>query len=256
MYVLHHSKLYRLYSDSKQICYVGIFQYCVIRSLVTVVAVMTQSFGQFCKGGSNPRYASLWTAIIDAISVFVAMYCLDQFYIQLKEDLRPNRPILKMLSIKLIVFLTFWQTWLISILIHFGALKPTKYVAGQDLRIGIPSLLTCAETVIFALIHRWAFPWSPYDINRLPKYPKQMYEGDVVDAVLDAMNPWDYFKASARGFRWLFHGVRARKEDPSYKNEEEGNDKESEIRRGRGGTQTDPIHIEVNGKVQEDRKTI
>jgi hypothetical protein len=251
--VSYSPKLSKLYFNCEQICYVGIFQYCVLRTLITFVAVMTQSFGQFCKGGSNPRYASLWTAIFDAISVVIAMYCLHQVYIQLKDDLRPNRPVLKMLSIKLIVFLTFWQTWLISILIHFKALKPTKYVAEQDLRIGIPCLLTCVETVVFALIHRWAFPWSPYDIDRLPKYPEQLYEGDIVDALLDAMSPWDYFKACARGFRWLFQGVRVRKEDSSYWSEEV---EELQAVRGREDTQSDPLHSGIKVKAKEDRKTI
>jgi hypothetical protein len=167
-----------------------------------------------------------------------------------------------MLSIKLIVFLTFWQTWLISVLIQAKALKPTKYVAAQDLRIGIPSLLTCAETVIFTLIHRWAFPWRSYDIDRLPKYPEQLYEGDVIDALLDVMNPWDYVKAFARGFRWLFYGVHTRKQDPSYNKSEDNNTRESEDEfvgvRTRDGTQTDLPHGEAKEKVKvkEDRKTL
>jgi hypothetical protein len=207
------------------------------------VAVVTQSLGQFCKGGRNPRYASLWTAIIDAISVIVAMYSLHQVYLQLKEDLAPNQPVLKMLSIKLIVFLTFWQTWLISLLIQIGALKPIKHVAGQDLRVGIPCLLTCIETAIFAVMHCWAFPWSPYDIDRLPKYMEQIYSCGPIEALLEAVNPWDYFKAFARGFRWLFHGVRFRRDDPSYQVEEKAG-----ATRERKGAQTDPLYGVVKNK--------
>jgi hypothetical protein len=273
MYVFDPPKLSSLTSNNEQICYVGIFQYSVLRTLIALVAVITQSFGQFCKG-NNPRYASLWTAIIDAISVTVAMYCLEQFYRQLKNDLQPHHPKLKMLSIKILVFLIFWQDWLISILIHFKAIQPTKHVVGVDLRIGIPSLLTCFETVVFALVHRWALPWSPYDLDRLPEHPKQFYKGDVIDALLDAMNPWDYFKAFARGFRWLFHGVHFRKNDPSYRNQEEestsksagesteesGEESEEEVVgvRRRHGTQTEPLPDAANDKVKvrEDRKTL
>jgi hypothetical protein len=35
-------------------------------------------------------------------------------------------------------------------------------------------------------------------------------------ALLDAFNPWDMVKASARGFRWLFIGVKNRELDSSY----------------------------------------
>lgn len=40
----------------------------------------------------------------------IAMYCLIQFYVQLKEDIAQYSPFLKIVSIKLVIFLSFWQT--------------------------------------------------------------------------------------------------------------------------------------------------
>lgn len=37
------------------------------------------------------------------------MYCLIQFYYQISKDIQENRPFLKILSIKLVIFLSFWQ---------------------------------------------------------------------------------------------------------------------------------------------------
>lgn len=48
--------------------------------------------------------------VIDATCVTVAMYCLIQFYIQLKNDLAEHQPLLKVTAIKLVIFLSFWQT--------------------------------------------------------------------------------------------------------------------------------------------------
>lgn len=198
------------------IIYVGTFQYCLIRPLFTIVAVISQSQGQYCQSSKHPRYASVWVAGFDAISVTIAMYCLVQFYIQLKDDLAPQRPFLKLLSIKLVIFLCFWQNWLIALLtVENGPLLPMRFVAGPDLRIGIPSILTCIEMVIFAVLHRWAFPWRPYDLNHRPKHPGQYYACGPNEALMEAIYPWDYFKAAARGFRWLFHGVRFRNNDTS-----------------------------------------
>jgi hypothetical protein len=219
-------------TDPLQINYVGVFQYVVLRTIVTIIAVVTQSFGQLCKGNLNPRYASTWTAIMDALSVLVAMYCIHQVYDQLKEDLAPNKPVLKMICVKLIVLLTYWQTWLISLLIQLRALHPTRLIAAPDLHVGIPCLLTCAEALVFAILHYWAFPWRLYDIDRLPKYPEQMYECGPNEALSEAASPWDYCCAISRGFRWLFHGVRFRNE-PHY---------EAEETRIRGGTQSDPLY--------------
>ena len=38
------------------------------------------------------------------------MYCLIQFYVQLRLDLAAHSPFLKVVAIKLVIFLSFWQT--------------------------------------------------------------------------------------------------------------------------------------------------
>lgn len=48
--------------------------------------------------------------VIEGGCVSIAMYCLIQFYVQLKEDLAEHRPLLKVAAIKLVIFLSFWQT--------------------------------------------------------------------------------------------------------------------------------------------------
>lgn len=48
--------------------------------------------------------------VIEGGCVTVAMYCLIQFYIQLRHDLAEHSPFLKVVAIKLVIFLSFWQT--------------------------------------------------------------------------------------------------------------------------------------------------
>ena len=48
--------------------------------------------------------------VIEGGCVSVAMYCLIQFYIQLRRDLSVHSPFLKVVAIKLVIFLSFWQT--------------------------------------------------------------------------------------------------------------------------------------------------
>ncbi|KAF1972380.1 DUF300-domain-containing protein [Bimuria novae-zelandiae CBS 107.79] len=205
-----------------------IFQYCFIRPFFTVVAVVTQHYSRYCQSSKDPRFAYIWVAGFEAVSVTIAMYCLIQFYIQLKEDLAPHRPFMKVLCIKLVIFFCFWQSWIISLLTaDSGPLKATKQIAGPDLRIGIPSMLTCVEMSIFAILHLFAFPWKPYDLKqrheplpqageeRVPEGPKTYAHGPA-RALVSTFNPWDIVKACGRGFRWLFVGARHRKNDPSY----------------------------------------
>jgi Organic solute transporter Ostalpha len=159
------------------------------------------------------------------------MYCVIQFYYQLRFDLAPHRPFLKVAAIKLVIFLSFWQSFLISILTSstFNVVKTTAKVAYPDLKVGIPSLLICIEMAIFAILHLFAFPWKPYkkgsEGSEYPLSPTGslnkpgMNQGGFlgIKALMDAMNPWDLVKGFARGMRWLFVGVKKRENDPSYK---------------------------------------
>jgi len=174
------------------------------------------------------------------------MYCLIQFYVQLRVDLAPHHPFLKVAAIKLVIFLSFWQSFVISILTSstLKLVEPTSKIAYPDLKIGIPSLLLCIEMAIFSILHLFAFPYKPYTIKAFqgaePKhYPlspvsDQAYpvlneigpnQGGFlgIKAFADAMNPWDLVKGFARGMRWLVVGRRNRENDSSYNKNSELN---------------------------------
>jgi hypothetical protein len=186
------------------------------------VAVTTQATKNYCQSSKDPRYAYIWVAGFEAISVTIAMYFLIQFYLQLKTDLAPHKPFLKILCIKLVIFFCFWQSWVISLLtVKGGPLKPSAKIQGPDWRIGLPAMLVCFEMSIFAILHLYAFPWKPYDLTRqgvpddLNNYPKQYVHGPM-GAFVSVFNPWDIVKSFSRSMRWLFVGSRHRKEDSSY----------------------------------------
>ena len=163
----------------------------------------------------------------EAIAVTIAMYCLIQFYVQLKEDIADHKPLLKVAAIKLVIFLSFWQSIVISFLTSAGVLKSGPRFATPDIKIGIPSMLLCVEMAAFSIFHLWAFSWLPYRIgsklNQAESVPGHSpssadYKGGFlgVKAIMEAFNPWDLFKAVGRSVRWLFVGRKRRMQDPSY----------------------------------------
>ncbi|KAF2821532.1 DUF300-domain-containing protein [Ophiobolus disseminans] len=201
------------------IIYACVFQFCFTRPLFTIIAAIAQTQDRYCASSTQPENGHIWIALLQGACVLTAMYCLIQFYTQLKEDLVPHKPFLKVLCIKLAMFLCFWQTWFLSLLsVKKGPLQPTFYVAALDIHIGIPCILVCFEMMLFACVSHWAFPWRPYDLDHQLRGPNRLehYACGPHVALLDALNPWDYAKAAARGFRWLFHGVRHRRDDVSY----------------------------------------
>jgi hypothetical protein len=114
-----------------------------------------------------------------------------------------------------------------------GPFKPTNKISYPDIYIGIPSGLLCIEMAFFAVLHVIAFPWTPYSLKHgaaaytspgasiengaattIPMTLRR-YRGFCY-AIVDAFNPWDVVKASARGLRWMFVRYRHRHTDSSY----------------------------------------
>lgn len=169
------------------------------------------------------------------------MYCVIQFYIQLKHELAAHRPFLKVLAIKGVIFLSFWQSSAISVATsEFNIISASAKLSYPDISIGLPSLLLCVEMLLFAILHIWAYPWQPYQ----PNAPAIFYPTPTKDstaplienvhippsggslggkALWDALNLWDVIKAFVRGMRWLLVGAKKRHEDVSYRKDAEIN---------------------------------
>ncbi|KAK3398282.1 organic solute transporter Ostalpha-domain-containing protein [Sordaria brevicollis] len=209
------------------IVWIGVYHYCFVRVAMTVAAVLSQYHGRYCESSNSPMFGHIWIVAIQSTAVTIAMYALIQFYVQLKETLAPHSPFLKILAIKLVIFLSFWQSVAISVgtseSIH--VIRPNSVLAYPDIKVGIPSLLLCIEMACFAILHLWAFPYAPYKPrNRI----LSTYDGaSMMDtkkhggflgilALWDAINIWDVIKGFGRGIRWLFVGVQKRERDVSY----------------------------------------
>ncbi|KAJ5795045.1 hypothetical protein N7457_001644 [Penicillium paradoxum] len=195
------------------VVWVGVFQYCLMRVCMTITAVVTHYFGVYCESSLSPAFAHIWIIVIESVSVSIAMYCLIQFYHQLIQDIKQHQPFFKIVSIKLVIFLSFWQSTLISLLVSENVFAPTKYIAMNDLKVGIPELLINIEMAIFGILHLWAFSWKDYRLNNESSdvtdfygNGKSSYQGGRLGvlALIDAMNPLDLLKAIGRSARWLF----------------------------------------------------
>ncbi|SZF00492.1 unnamed protein product [Blumeria hordei] len=211
----------------------GVYQYCFIRVAMTIVAVVTQYYGRYCESSHSPVFAHIWVLVIEGSAVTIAMYCIVQFYIQLSVELEAQKPFIKVLAIKLVIFLSFWQTFLISILTSeaFQAIKPNPTISYPDLKVGIPSLLLCIEMAVFSILHLFAFSYKQYvsepstmsSLNDEARTtivgPNQGGPAGLL-ALADAMNPWDLVKGFARAIPWLLVGHKQRDTNGPLKSSE------------------------------------
>lgn len=121
----------------------SIMQFCYARPVVALLAVLTRNTS-----------LSIVVTVFYNISITLALNALMVFYACLKPDLAPYRVVLKFLSIKSVVFFSYWQGLAVAICAHFhlmtNSLETVKY-----------SLL-CVEAVPIACLHYKAFPCSDY----------------------------------------------------------------------------------------------
>ncbi|KZV88409.1 DUF300-domain-containing protein [Exidia glandulosa HHB12029] len=140
----------------------GVLQYSVLRPLCTLASVGLNYVGLYCELSYSPAWGHIYLVSIISISVSIAMYCLFQLYFAIKTELAPQKPLLKLFSIKAVVFLTFWQATFLGVLASFGFIKDTKYMTAEDINIGIGAILETFEMMLFAFLHVKAFTYKPY----------------------------------------------------------------------------------------------
>ncbi|KAF3936692.1 hypothetical protein ABW19_dt0200482 [Dactylella cylindrospora] len=210
------------------VVWIGVFQYCFIRVVTTFITLVTQWYGVYCEDSWSGQFAHVYIIVIVFVMIAVALYVLVAFYTALKQELDPYRPFLKFLSIKLVIFFVFWQALLISWLMSYHILKPSKYVSEADLGTGINAVIVSFEMFIFAIMHLYAYPWKDYTSQGLAvRYQKLGVGSEGLDtshkggkfgwrAWVEAFNFWDFIKATARGLRWLFVGRKRRHIESLY----------------------------------------
>jgi len=103
---------------------------------------------------------------------------------------------LKFISVKLVIFFSIAQSWLVGFLAHHQVLKPTMYWTVNNISTGINAVLIDFEMVLFALLHFRAFPYQPYEMKSCPKTPWDTGFADalsIVDLGMEIKHGAQYF---------------------------------------------------------------
>lgn len=109
-------------------------QFVVIKPLISIAAIVTESLGLFCGTSQSFKFANVYLEIFDFIVVSVALYGLITLYVLLEDELKGRRPLAKFLTIKIIVALVFYQNFIFTLLAHYDVLKPTTYWTAHNVR--------------------------------------------------------------------------------------------------------------------------
>jgi hypothetical protein len=141
---------------------VGILQYVPIKLCTAISTFILQLTNRYDDGEFNPEVGYPWIALINNCSQIWAMYCLVMFYHALRADLAPIKPIAKFLSIKLVVFFTFWQSVLIAFFVKVKYLHATETYTHEQVAAGLQDFIICIEMFIASVAHIYIFSWEEF----------------------------------------------------------------------------------------------
>ena len=127
-----------------------------------------------------------YIAMVQNVSVFLAFRGLLRFYHAVREDLEWLQPFSKFMAIKGIVFLTFWQGLMISIIVHLqydkdddndtsegssssSSSSSSNSKSAQEQAAEIQNVLICLEMLFFAICHWCVFPAEEWEAGYRPK---------------------------------------------------------------------------------------
>lgn len=143
-------------------CKQATLQFCVVKILVTVMTLVLESLNLYHQGNFNPKYGFIYLMIIQNISISTALWSLALFYWSTKEILSPYYPLLKFITVKSVIFLSFWQGAIISLLEVLGYISDIKDISKGVVATGWQNFLTSIE-MFFAAVAFWvAFSYKPY----------------------------------------------------------------------------------------------
>jgi hypothetical protein len=170
-------------------CKFAVLQYVLIKFLCSFIVVILERNKIYKEGNFTPKGGYLYICILTNLSQCWALYCLILFYFATKTELSPIRPVGKFLSVKALVFATWWQSVFISMLYqmdlipHYhsgngftsgllseqdamnldeqGGSLVTEWTS-EDVAKGLQDYLICIEMFVAAIVHAWVFPHTEY----------------------------------------------------------------------------------------------
>ncbi|XP_074057925.1 transmembrane protein 184A [Macrotis lagotis] len=148
-------------------CKQATLQFCIVKPIMALITIILQGVGKYNDGDFDPRTGYLYVTIVYNFSVSLALYALFLFYFATSDLLRPFEPVLKFLTIKAVIFLSFWQGMLLAILEKCGVIPEVQIIDGNEVRAGTvaagyQNFIICIEMLFASVALRYAFTCQVY----------------------------------------------------------------------------------------------
>jgi len=147
-------------------CQVYAMQFVFLRPMTSICSFAFDQSKHYASGSSyDYKMPQFYIMLIQNLSVFTAVTGLVKFYNATYQDLKWCRPWPKFMAVKGIVFMTFWQGLVISILANVANVveDDTEKWARQA-----QDFLICLEMLLFSIAHIYVFPTEEWEEGYRP----------------------------------------------------------------------------------------
>eukprot|EP00455_Lapot_gusevi_P006789 TRINITY_DN1290_c0_g1_i1.p1 TRINITY_DN1290_c0_g1~~TRINITY_DN1290_c0_g1_i1.p1 ORF type:complete len:356 (-),score=120.62 TRINITY_DN1290_c0_g1_i1:35-1102(-) len=177
-------------------------QYVVVKPLMAVMALLLEHLELYEEGHFRLDRGYAYITIINNLSVSVAMYALLYLYVAIKHDLHDHGPTSKILCIKGVLFVTFWQSVACSFLVKYRIIRDSVEFTASDINTGFQDFLVCLEMLGAAIAHAYAYHYSEFerkeeanikkdDEAKKKNAPRQM---SMLARLVELLNPSDLLR--------------------------------------------------------------
>lgn len=139
-------------------------QYVVVKPFMSFLAILLLLMGEYDESSWSFKGSHIYCVLVVNTSVTLAFTCLVYFFVQYRELLKEHRPLGKFAAVKAVVFLSFWQSVLLGILVEVGVIKGSRegLWSPDEVSTGVQDFLICIEMLGMCYAHHYVFPDTPY----------------------------------------------------------------------------------------------
>lgn len=150
-------------------CKRGVLQYVLIKPVLAVLTCLLKGLDVYGDSFTNFGTGLPYISVVANTSATVAVWYLVLFYFATKDVTAPYNPGGKLVAVKFVVFLSFWQGFAIAIINALGWLPEFGLWTHADIADGLQNYLTCIEMFGISIGHLWWFSYLPYKVAELKR---------------------------------------------------------------------------------------
>lgn len=180
-------------------CKQATLQFCIIKPLMSALTLLLQATGRYKDGDWSFSNSYIYITFVNNTSVSLALYGLILFYNATKDLLSPYEPVWKFLSVKSVIFMSFWQGVILAILEKVGVLRPyTQDAPPGAVAAGYQNFLLCIEMFFASIALRYAFPHEIYSYGS--SYGRSVNMQSISSSLKETINPRDIMTDAIHNF--------------------------------------------------------